>query len=233
MAQEMTRRNLLASAGAAVAIDAAARTAPVAASERKPDGRIKIVAVACSPRKGKTTADALKICLGAAAQVSPRIETELIELAGHEIGVFDPTNPAANQGDFADLIPVLSGPAVGAVVIGTPVYFGNMTSLCKAFLDRCIAFRKKGFALSGKVAGVLAVGGVRNGGQELTIQSVQAALLCQEMIVVGDGRPTGHFGATLVNSGDSISADDFGVTTARNLGRRVAEVALKLRPEQG
>jgi multimeric flavodoxin WrbA len=103
-----------------------------------------------------------------------------------------------------------------------------MTSLCKAFLDHCIAFRKKGFALRNKVAGVLAVGGCRNGGQELAIQSVQAALMCQEMIVVGDGKPTAHIGATLLNQGDSISGDSFGLSTARNLGRRVAEVALRL-----
>ena len=75
---------------------------------------------------------------------------------------------------------------------------------------------------------MLAVGGVRNGGQELTVQSVQMALMCQEMTVVGDGRPTAHFGATLLNQGDDISGDEFGLTTARNLGRRVAEVALQL-----
>jgi len=83
-------------------------------------------------------------------------------------------------------------------------------------------------ALANKVAGVVAVGGVRNGGQELTIQSVQAALLCQEMIVVGDARPTGHTGATLLNTNDDISGDELGLATAKNLGRRVAEVALRV-----
>ena len=104
-----------------------------------------------------------------------------------------------------------------------------MTSLCKAFLDRCIIFRKNKLALSNKVAGVLAVGGVRNGGQEMTIQSVQAALLCQEMIIVGDGRPTAHIGATVWNNGKNpVTEDQFGMETAKNLGRRVAEVALKI-----
>ncbi len=51
--------------------------------------------------------------------------------------------------------------------------------------------------------------------------------MCQEMLVVGDGRPTAHTGATLWNSGkDDISDDEFGLGTAKNLGRRVAEVAL-------
>jgi hypothetical protein len=50
------------------------------------------------------------------------------------------------------------------------------------------------------------------------------------MIFVGDGRPTAHWGAALWNhwEGD-ISKDEEGVATAKNLGRRVAEVALMLR----
>ena len=189
----------------------------------------KIVGISCSPRKGKTTASALKICLDAVRTVDPAVATELIELAGRNIGVFDPADPKATQGGFSELVPILSDPSVVAILVGTPVYFGNMTSLCKAFLDHCMAFRREDFALSDKVAGIVAVGAARNGGQEMTIQSVQAALLCQEMIVVGDGRPTGHFGATLVNDGkDSIASDEFGLATARNLGRCVAEIALKL-----
>ena len=46
-------------------------------------------------------------------------------------------------------------------------------------------------------SGVLAVGGGRNGGQELTLRSVQTALMCQEMVIVGDGKPSAHFGGTV------------------------------------
>ena len=221
----MDRRKFLATTLAAGTTVSAASTTAIA-QDRK---AIKIVGVSCSPRKGKTTAAALSICLEAAKAVDPSVTTELIELAGRNIGVFDPANPKATQGGFADLIPILSDPNVGGIIVGTPVYFGNMTSLCKAFLDHCMAFRQQKFALGGKVAGIVAVGAARNGGQELAIQSVHAALLCQEMIIIGDGRPTAHFGATLVNDGkDSIASDEFGISTAKNLGRRIAEVALKL-----
>ena len=64
-----------------------------------------------------------------------------------------------------------------------------MSSLCRAFLERCIVLYQDKFALSNKVAGVVAVGGTRNGGQEVTIQSVQISLFCNEMILVGNGRP--------------------------------------------
>jgi len=219
----MNRRGFLTTTLAAGATGSVTSTA--VAGDRK---AIKILGISCSPRKGKTTAAALGICLEAAKAV-PGVTTELIELAGRNIGVYDPANAKAAQGGFADLIPVLSDPNVGGIIVGTPVYMGNMTSLCKAFLDHCIVFRQQKFALGGKVAGVVAVGAGRNGGQELTLRSVQASLLCQEMIVVGDGQPTAHFGAALVNDGkDSIASDEAGVTTAKNLGRRVAEVALKL-----
>lgn len=225
MSQKPNRRLFLSTAGAALAYQAA--RPDQASAQPSGSDKIQILGINCSPRKGKTTAQALEICLQAARAVDERIDARLIELAGMNIGLFDPANPQAAQGGFASLIPVLTGPQVAAILVGTPVYFGNMTSLCKAFLDHCMAFRRD-FALSGKVAGVVAVGGMRNGGQELTIQSVQAALLAQEMIVVGDGAPTGHRGATLWNQADDINKDELGVKTAQNLGRWAATVSLRL-----
>jgi multimeric flavodoxin WrbA len=212
---------------AGVAAQAAAAEAPPAQA-----AGVKIIGVSCSPRKGKTTAAGLQACLDAAKQVSPSIEVELIELAGMNINGAVAAGvplPAGQEDDFEKLIPKLSDPKVAGIIVGSPVYFGSMSSLCKAFLDRWIAFRKSNFALSNKVAGALAVGGMRNGGQELTVQAIQAALLAQEMILVGDGRPTAHRGATLWNSAkDDITQDEIGLSTAKNLGRRVAEVALRL-----
>jgi multimeric flavodoxin WrbA len=211
---------------------AAAISMEATAAAAQSPGKLKIIGISCSPRKGKTTAASLQVCLEAASQVSPKIEVEIIELAEMKIdGALAVGIPRAvgQKDDFDKLVPKLSDPKAAGIIIGTPVYFGNMTSLCKAFLDRCIAFRKNTFALSNKVAGVLAVGGARNGGQEITIQSVQAALLCQEMIIVGDARPGARIGATIWNAGkDDVTRDEFGMAGARNLGRRVAEVALQI-----
>jgi multimeric flavodoxin WrbA len=219
----MDRRAFLATTLAAGTTGAV--TSAAATGEKK---TVKILGISCSPRKGKTTAAALAICLEAARAV-PGITTELIELAGRNIGVYDPANPEATQGGFASLIPVLSDPNVGGIVVGTPIYMGNMTSLCKAFFDHGIVFRRDKFALRGKVGGAVAVGAARNGGLEFALRSVQAWMLCQSMIVVGDGEPTSHYGAALVNDGkDSIASDTSGIATAKNLGRHVAEVALKL-----
>jgi len=227
MAEDLTRRGFLGAAGAAVVAGVASEVALAAEGKEAPKGGpIKIVGLSCSPRKGKTTAAAIQVCLDAAKAAGPNIEVELVELAGMNIPVFDPAAPGS--ADFEKVAAKLTDPKVAGIILGTPVYFSGMSSLCKAFLDQCMAFRKNQFALSGKVAGVLAVGGVRNGGQELAIESVQAALLCQEMILVGDGRPTAHTGATLLNTNDDISGDEVGLSTAKNLGRRVAEVALRV-----
>jgi len=218
-------------AGAAIVTGAATATTSTQAAAGSRGKTIRIVGISCSPRKGKTTAASLRVCLEAAQKVDTRIDVELIELAGMKIdgslAAGLPLEPGQKD-DFPRLVPKLSDPRVAGIIIGTPVYFGNMTSLCKAFLDRFIAFRKNNFALSNKVAGVLAVGGARNGGQEVTIQSVQAALFCHEVMLVG-GKPKAHQGATLWNAyNDDITKDEFGIATARQLGVRVAEAALKI-----
>ena len=224
MTEKIARRTFVGAVGAAaVAGTSLAGAAEKAGAEGK---RLRILGISCSPRKGKTTAAALKVCLDAVKEANPAIETELVELAGMNINVYNPAAVEASQGDFPKLTPLLSDAAVAGIVIGTPVYFSGMTSLCKAFLDHCGVFRKDNFALRNKVAGVVAVGAVRNGGQELAIEGVKAALFCQEMIVVGDGRPTAHTGATVLNNGsDDISGDEFGLSTVKSLGRRIAEVA--------
>jgi len=196
---------------------------------------VRVLGISCSPRQGQSTFRAMQVCLEAARQASPQVEVQLIELAGKKIGPCTACG-ICRQGlicgwedDFGPLIPMLSDPRVGGVVIGTPVYFGGMTAQCKAFLDRCVVFRRNGWLLRDKVGGVLAVGGVRNGGQELTLQSVRAAMLCHDMICVGDGKDSAHFGAALFSGGPGgIEADQEGLNTARNLGRRVATLAVRL-----
>jgi multimeric flavodoxin WrbA len=224
MPDRWTRRNLLAAAAATPCAFAQNQSIAPAGGNL-----VKIVAVSCSPRKDRTTAAALRICLEAAKASNPEIEAELIDLGGLKI-----------NGDLAAGIPLGEGerddfPKIEArireaagVIVGSPVYFSNMSSLCKAFLDRWMVFRPT-FALRNKVGGALAVGAARNGGQELTLQTIHAAMLCHDMIIVSEGRPTSRLGGILVSANEDISKDEPGLATARSLGRRVAEVALLLR----
>jgi len=227
MASDLTRRAFLRNAGLAGAATAAT------ASEKPREataGRVKIIGVACSPRKGKTTAAAVRACLDAAAEAGEDVAVELIELAGLAIDGSLAAGirlPPGQKDDFPPIAKKLADPNVGGIILGTPVYFSGMSSLCKAFLDRWMAFRRT-FPLTDKVAGVLAVGGSRNGGQEVAIRSVQDALFCHDLIVVGSGRPTSRFGAAVWSKGGAIDGDKDGLPYVRNLGRRVATVALAL-----
>jgi multimeric flavodoxin WrbA len=234
MASDLTRRRFLGVAGTAAATGAVAGAASAESARAGAlSGPIKILGICCSPRKGMSTAAALQVSLDAAKEVHPDgIEVELIELAGMKINGDLAAGVELEPGerdDFPTLVPKLSDPRVAGIIIGTPVYFSNMTSLCKAFLDRMMVFRKNDFALANRVAGVIAVGGARNGGQLLTVESVQAALYCQDMIVVGAGKPTTRCGAAVWNQkGAEVTADESGMQAVRDVGRRVAEVAVRL-----
>ena len=221
MKQNVTRRNFLATAGAA-----ALATGLAQGAEEAPKSKAaKIIGIACSPRKGMTTAKAVQAALDAAKGADPRVEGELIDLGGLSIAGYSPKPP---QDDFTAILPKLQDPALGGLIIGSPAYFRGMSSLCKAFIERCAPLREPKMLLANKVA----VGAFRNGGQEMTIEQIQAAMLCFGMIAVGGNAP-GFQGATVVSTKDDISADELGLDTAKKVGAHVAEVALRLAPKGG
>lgn len=221
MKENVTRRDFLATAG--VAALAATSTSTVAAESAggKP---LKILGVSCSPRKGMTTAKAVQAALEAAKAVDPRIQTELIDLGGLNIAPWSPQPP---EDDMKSLLPRFQDPALGGLIIGSPAYFRSLSGLAKCFLERLAPLREPKMVLADKPFGVVAVGAFRNGGQEMTIEQIQAILLCFGMIPVGGHAPAFQ-GATLLSANDSLAQDELGLKTAAQLGKRVAEAALKL-----
>jgi multimeric flavodoxin WrbA len=226
----MDRRKFLATtitAGTAASLTSTATAA-------QEDKTIRIVGVSCSPRKGKTTATAIQVALDAAKAVDSRIRVELIDLGGLNIAgtLGGATSADAKQpeDDFElEVLPALKAPRLpDGLIIGSPSYFRSMSALCKAFLERIAVLREPKLLLADTPVGVLATGAYRNGGQELVIQEIQTVMLCHEAMSVG-GKPRAHQGATLWNAyKDDIMKDEFGIETARQLGIRVAEAALKL-----
>jgi len=81
--------------------------------------------------------------------------------------------------------------------------------------------------LANKPVGVVAVGAFRNGGQKMTIEQIQAAMLCFGRIAVGGNAPAFQ-GATVLSTKDDISADTLGLETAKKLGAHLAEIVLRL-----
>jgi len=225
----VTRRAFLGASGAALAVGPLASPGAGAA---KTSSKVKIIGISCSPRPGMTTATAVRAALEAAREVNAKIDTEMIDLGGKQISGWNggarPTAAAPIEDDFNLILPSLRSPNLGGLIIGSPVYFRTMSSLCKAFLERLTVLRKPTMLLADKPVGVVAVGAYRNGGQELVIEHIQMAMLCHEVMGVG-GKPRAHQGATLWNAyDDDITRDEFGMDTARKVGQRVAEAALKL-----
>ena len=111
-----------------------------------------------------------------------------------------------------------------AVVVGSPVYFGNMSGEVKTFLDNWLL--KFGLwqdrKMRNKVGGAFATGGAVSNGKEVTMLTILGAMLINQMIVFSGG---GGFGASATTGPDSPGIDEKEVAEARALGKRVAEVA--------
>jgi len=222
MSKNIGRRRFMQTAGVVAMAGLASKTVYA------DDGKALVIGISCSQRKGKTTATAIEVALDAAKSVDSNIAIEIVDLGGMEISGWKPPVPGKKHtDDFDSILPMLISENLGGIIIGSPVYFRNMSSLCAAFLERLAVLRKPKLLLANKAVGVLSVGAYRNGGQELVLQQIQTAMLCHEAIIVG-GKPGAHQGATLWNTNnDNILKDEFGIESAKKLGLRVAEAALR------
>jgi len=74
-----------------------------------------------------------------------------------------------------------------------------------------------------KVGAAFATGGQVSSGKEVTMLTILAAMLGNQMIVVSGG---GAFGASATTEGDSPGIDEKELAAARELGKRVGEVTV-------
>lgn len=219
----INRRLFLGAAAASVA--AIPRFASGAAA-----GSVKIIGIVGSLRKGKSTYKAMDLALESAKKVSPAIATEIIELSGLNLDPYIAVGSKSSDrpDDFPAVREKLVAPEVFGILMGSPVYMGIVSSPLKQLFERMLAFRQGGFPLKNKVGGALAVGGGRNTGVELILQQLIMFMLSQEMILVGDGSPGDHWGGTMQSQGDELGKDEGSLNTVRGVGKRVAEIALRM-----
>lgn len=110
-----------------------------------------------------------------------------------------------------------------ALVVGSPVYWSNMSGEVKTFFDNW-QFKFgifPDFKMKNKIGAAFTTGGQISSGKEVTMLTILAAMLGNQMIVVSGG---GAFGASATTEGDSVGIDDKELAEAKALGRRVAEV---------
>ncbi|MFW6041334.1 MAG: flavodoxin family protein [Thermoplasmatota archaeon] len=100
-----------------------------------------------------------------------------------------------------------------ALVIGTPVYFNNVSSQLKTFIDRTWSIKGK---LRNKIGGTIVVG--RKYGHENAITAINSFFLKHEMIVANRGV------SGIAFEKESITKDEEAVKASERLGERINEI---------
>jgi NAD(P)H dehydrogenase (quinone) len=187
-------------------------------------------------RKGSTAELARQVCRGVESVAGARARLRTVPAVAAVIEAPQPAVPAegppyATHDDLREC---------DGLVMGSPTRFGNMAAPLKFFLDGTSALWVGG-ALAGKPAGVFTSTQTIHGGQETTLLSMMMPLLHHGMYIVGipyteaalsttrgGGSPYGasHFAGD--DTQPRLTEDER--TLAVLLGRRVAELAVKLRP---
>jgi len=188
---------------------------------------LKILGISGSPRKGRNTDYCVKEALKVVEEEG--LEPQFLSLADKEIKpctscwVCQERKECNIRDDMDEIIPKLEESA--GIIIASPVYMGLMSASLRAMMERALVTRMRDFSLHNKVGGAIAVGGGRNGGQEYTIHGIHNWFMQVDMIVVGDGKPGGHYGGAVWLAGKGAEHDEDGLRTVRSVARRVVGVA--------
>jgi NAD(P)H dehydrogenase (quinone) len=183
---------------------------------------------------------------GAVAQLARHVARGVEEIAGIQARVRSVPPVAAVTAVAQPPVPEEGAPYAtlqdlrecAGLILGSPTRFGTMAAPLKHFLDSTGAEWASG-TLVGKPAAVFTSTSTMHGGQESTLLSMLLPLLHHGMLLVGlpfteplinattsGGTP---YGASHVAGADGSRAiSDAERTLARALGRRVAEITLRL-----
>ena len=124
------------------------------------------------------------------------------------------------------------------LLLGSPVRFGNMAAPLMAFFDGTSSLWLTG-VLAGKPAAAFTSGSTMHGGQETTPLSMLLPLMHHGMLLVGlpftepalsstTGGGTPYGASRVVPNGTRPALIEAEKQLAQSLGRRVAEIALRL-----
>lgn len=185
-------------------------------------------------RKGSTEELARQVCRGIESVTGARSRLRTVPQVTTVIEQPQPAVPAEGPpyATYDDLR------ECAGLVLGSPTRFGNMAAPLKHFLDGTSSLWVSG-ALANKPAAVFTSTQTMHGGQETTLLSMMLPLLHHGMYLVGlpyteaalthtrtGGSP---YGASHVGGETQPRLSDDERVLAQLLGKRVAEVAVKLR----
>ncbi len=187
---------------------------------------MKVLAINGSPRKDGNTAGMLKTVLDVCEKAGH--ETELFQAGGRPVrGCVACLSCRQSPGRCAidDWMNELYGKmkAAGAILLGSPTYFSDLTPEIKAVIDRCgYVSRGDGMALNRKIGA--AVSPVRRAGGIHTLDSMQHFFLINGMVVPGST----YWNMSLAQQAGDYDNDAEGVATMQNLGGNIVWLLEKL-----
>jgi multimeric flavodoxin WrbA len=137
--------------------------------------------------------------------------------------------------DMQELYPKLL--RADALILGSPVYQGQISGQLKAVLDRCRAIvAGDPHAFRDKVGMGICIGGDRNGGQEPALHALIDFFIINQMMPVGGGSFGANLGAALWSKdkgAEGVKADEEGLEAVRRTVDALVRVARRLRGDAG
>jgi multimeric flavodoxin WrbA len=189
---------------------------------------MKVVAFNGSPRVGGNTEQAIKLVLDELQKFG--IETELVQLGGRKVYgclacgkcMEKKDNRCVRKDDEMNTYIQKMLEADG-IILGSPVYFSNVSTEIKALIDRCgFVSKANGDTLKGKVGvGVVAA---RRAGATFTYAAINMFFGISQMIVPGSS----YWNMTLALQPGDIQKDAEGIRTFKTLGQNMAHLLQKL-----
>lgn len=172
---------------------------------------MNVLYISGSPRKKSNTDYLLK-------KISSKIKGEFLKLSNFDIKHCDSCWGCRNQDEcIIDdemtniIIPKLFDS--DALVLGSPVYFNNVSSQLKTFIDRTWCIKGK---LRNKIGGTVVVG--RKYGHESAINAINSFFLKHEMIIVNRG------GCGFAFQSEEIEKDQNIIESTDKLSKRIKEL---------
>ena len=136
-------------------------------------------------------------------------------------------NGCVQKDDMQKLYPKLEW--ANTLIIGSPVYQGQITGQLKAILDRCRAMVAKNSKIfENKVGTAIAVGGDRIGGQEQTLHTIIDFYIINGILPVGGGSFGANLGGTVWSKDkgrEGAEADEYGIRSIHKTIDRMVKVA--------
>ncbi len=201
----------------------------------------KILGIVGSPRKKGATAVMIDAALAAAKEAGA--EVERMDLVDYNVKMctgcdacLKPPNecPQSKDDDYLKIEQKVLG--ANAIILAAPSYFHGVPALTKNFIDRSRPMKMARHKLQDKIFAAISASGLRQSGGEKVGDQLNAFALTQGMLVVANvGHPVIEMNTPIATlQGEEMKVfrkpgeDQLANAVAKDLGKRVAVLALKL-----